>query len=58
MAFGDGINDIEMLTYAALGVAMGNARAELKEIAQYVTTDIEDDGIYNALIHLGVIDRG
>lgn len=58
MAFGDGINDIEMLTHAALGVAMGNARAELKEIAQYVTTDIEDDGIYNALIHLGVIDRG
>ena len=57
MAFGDGVNDLEMLAHVGVGVAMGNARVELKEIAQYVTSDIEDDGVLNALVHLGIITQ-
>lgn len=56
MAFGDGINDTEMLSHVGLGVAMGNAIDELKQVADYVTSDIEDDGIFNALVHFGVIE--
>ncbi|XJR89701.1 HAD hydrolase family protein [Elizabethkingia anophelis] len=56
MAFGDGGNDITMLKYVALGVAMGNANPEVKEIADYVTDDIDNDGILKALKHFEVID--
>lgn len=37
IAFGDGENDMEMLRFAGIGVAMGNADPEVKEIADYVT---------------------
>ena len=57
MAFGDGINDMEMLAHVGLGVAMGNAIDELKHIAHYVTSDIEDDGIFNALAHFGLVTQ-
>lgn len=56
MAFGDGENDIEMLNLAHVGVAMGNAAQSVKQIADYVTSDCEDDGIYHALLHYGLID--
>ena len=55
MAFGDGGNDIEMLTNVGLGVAMGNANDDVKSIANYVTTTVDDDGIVNALKHFGLI---
>ncbi|AMC92951.1 haloacid dehalogenase [Erysipelothrix larvae] len=55
IAFGDAENDQDMLRHAAIGVAMGNATDTLKEIADYVTTDIDDHGIYNALKHLNLI---
>lgn len=55
MAFGDGGNDITMLKGVAVGVAMGNANPELKEIADYITTDVDNDGIWNALKHFKVI---
>lgn len=54
-AFGDGINDCEMLKYVAHGVAMGNGTDAAKAAADYVTTDIHDDGIYNGLKHYGLI---
>lgn len=54
-AFGDGINDCEMLRYVAHGVAMGNGSVAAKEAADYVTSDIHDDGIYNALKHFALI---
>ncbi len=54
-AFGDGINDISMLQAAGHGIAMGNAAERLKEKAEYVTTDIHDDGIRNGLLHYGLI---
>lgn len=56
MAFGDAANDISMLEYANIGVAMGNASDEVKKHADFVTTDIDDDGIYNALKYFQIID--
>ncbi len=56
MAFGDGENDIEMLKFAGIGVAMGNATDEVKEAADYVTESVDEDGIANALRHFGLID--
>lgn len=50
MAFGDGNNDIDMFEYVELAIAMGNASQEVKNHANDVTNDIDDDGIYNALI--------
>lgn len=55
MAFGDGGNDIEMLKHVNIGVAMGNANPEVKTIADYVTDDVDSDGIWNALKHFGVL---
>lgn len=55
MAFGDGLNDIEMFETVGFAVAMGNAEPELKAIADFVTKDIQDDGILYALEALGVI---
>lgn len=56
MAFGDGLNDIEMLTIAGVGVAMGNAHQDLKAIADHVTLHIEEDGIYSFLKKAKLID--
>ena len=55
MAFGDGENDVDMFRAVGISVAMGNACAEAKEAADYVTDDIDQDGIWNALKHFGVI---
>ena len=56
MAFGDGENDMDMLRYVQTGVAMGNAEVCLKEIADYVTDTVEEDGLYKALVALGVLE--
>lgn len=55
MVFGDGKNDVDMLTHAGFGVAMGNACPEAKAAAEYVTDDVDENGIYNALCHFHVI---
>lgn len=55
MAFGDGANDIEMLQYAGIGVAMGNADPKVQAQADYVTASADDEGILKALEHFGVI---
>lgn len=49
IAFGDADNDIEMIQKSAIGVAMGNGIDSLKKEADFVTKDINDDGIYYAL---------
>lgn len=54
-AFGDSANDLEMLRYAAHGIAMGNGTDEAKRAAEYITTDIDEDGIKNGLLHYGLI---
>lgn len=56
MAFGDGENDIDMLEFVQIGVAMGNGGDQVKQAADYVTSDIDDDGIANGLRHFGLID--
>ena len=55
IAFGDGGNDATMLAFAGIGVAMGNATEPAKTAADYVTDDVDHDGIRNALMHFGVI---
>lgn len=55
MAFGDGGNDIAMLRAAGVGVALGNARDEVKHAADYVTTGVDRHGIRRALEHFGII---
>ena len=54
-AFGDSNNDISMFKAAGHGIAMGNACDELKEIAEYVTDSVNDDGIYHAFKHYHLI---
>lgn len=58
MAFGDAYNDIGMLEMCGIGVAMGNGNDEIKKHADYITTDIDDNGIYNALKYFKVIEEG
>ena len=55
MAFGDAENDLMMVSNAGIGVAMGNATDKLKEVANYITANVEDDGIEKALKHFELI---
>lgn len=45
MAVGDNFNDTTMLQYAGLSVAMGNAPDDIKDLADYTTTSVDDDGV-------------
>ncbi|MGX8694985.1 MAG: Cof-type HAD-IIB family hydrolase [Prevotella sp.] len=55
VAFGDGGNDSSMIKAAGIGVAMGNALESLKREADYTTTSVDEDGVFNALRHFGMI---
>ena len=55
MAFGDGENDRTMLKYAGTGIALGNGSELLKKDADYITDDIDENGVRNALIHFGLL---
>lgn len=55
MAFGDGNNDLSMITTAGIGVAMGNAIDEVKSAANYVTDTNDHHGVAAALTHFGLI---
>lgn len=54
-AIGDSSNDIPMIERAHVGIAMGNATEDVKAVADYVSTDLTERGIENALRWLGVI---
>jgi Cof subfamily protein (haloacid dehalogenase superfamily) len=54
-AFGDGVNDVTMLRNAGHGIAMGNAAEILKEQAEFVTDDIDKDGVMKGLKHFHLI---
>ena len=56
IAFGDHYNDLEMLETVALPFLMGNAPEELKERFENVTASNNDEGIYKALLRLGIIE--
>ena len=57
MAFGDSYNDVEMLEGIKNSIAMGNAPEDVKKFANYITDDVDSNGIYNALINLGVLSE-
>lgn len=54
-AYGDGLNDIDMLEFCQYGIAVGNAKDGLKAIADEITDDIAEDGIYNSMKKHGLI---
>lgn len=56
VVFGDNTNDIKMFKQEWTCIAMGNSVEKLKEIADYVTTDADKDGVENACKHFGWID--
>ncbi|MEH6904258.1 Cof-type HAD-IIB family hydrolase [Neobacillus drentensis] len=56
-AFGDGLNDLEMLSSAGTGIAMGNAVPEAKAVADIVTTSSSHHGILNGLIQVGLLEE-
>lgn len=51
-AFGDGMNDIEMLDLVGYGIAMGNATEEVKISADFVTSSVDEDGLAKAFVEL------
>lgn len=54
-ALGDSANDLDMLDFAGVGIAMGNGTDVAKEHADYVTEDLHSDGIYRAMKHFELI---
>jgi Cof subfamily protein (haloacid dehalogenase superfamily) len=56
IAFGDGMNDKEMLMVVGEGFAMGNAHPDLFKYAKHETTDVQNSGIYNGLKSIGLVD--
>ena len=57
MAFGDSTNDVEMLAGVSYSVAMGNGSKKVKEVASYVTASNNEDGIYQAALHFGLMEE-
>ena len=57
VGIGDSGNDVDMIEACGLGIAMGNAYEDARKAADWITTDIDDDGIYNAFVHAGVIEQ-
>lgn len=56
IAFGDDINDVELIHAAGIGVAMGNAVPEVREVADYITDRSEDLGVVKGLMHFGLLE--
>ena len=54
-ALGDSVNDLEMLAFVGHSIAMGNASQTAKDAAEYVTSHIHEDGVWNALKHYNLI---
>lgn len=48
-AIGDHLNDVEMIRWAGVGIAMGDGRPEAKQAADYVTATLDDDGVARAI---------
>ncbi len=55
-AFGDANIDIDMLEHCKVGIAMGSGGDGIKAMADYVTDGVDDDGLYNAFVHFGLIE--
>lgn len=55
IAFGDGLNDLQMMESAGFSVAMDNGHEETKKRASYITDHVDDDGLAKAFKHLKLI---
>lgn len=55
MSFGDSDNDVDMVKYAAIGVAMGNGTTAVIDAANHTTSSVDEDGVRQALLHFGLI---
>ncbi|MDY4511439.1 Cof-type HAD-IIB family hydrolase [Streptococcus hyovaginalis] len=55
IAFGDAKIDIPMLDYCQVGVSMGNGGPEILAMADMITDDVAEDGLYNAFAKLGIL---
>lgn len=55
IAFGDAKVDIPMLEYCTYGVAMGNGGEEIRAIADLITDDVDQDGLWNAFCRLKLV---
>ena len=55
VAFGDSLNDVEMFKHASFSICMGQGNSDLKRLSDFVTTSIDEDGIYYACKELGYI---
>ena len=57
LVFGDGLNDLEVFDYAGISIAMGQSHPELQKRADYITKKVEEDGIFDALEKLGLVEQ-
>ena len=57
LVFGDGLNDLELFDYAGISIAMGKSAPELQEKADYITKNLEEDGIFYALEELNMVEK-
>lgn len=55
-AFGDGLNDVEMLKTVNNSIAMGNAHEMAKQAAKHITKSVDEDGILHGLRMVGLLD--
>lgn len=55
VAFGDSMNDLEMMETAGLSICMANGSQKLKEIADYVCPSVKEDGVYQAMEKFGLM---
>lgn len=55
IGIGDSWNDVEMFDVCGVGIAMGNAAPELKELADETTTSVREDGVWNAFVRHGLV---
>ncbi|PIC64841.1 hydrolase Cof [Sporosarcina sp. P13] len=56
-AFGDGLNDMQMIQSVGTGIVMENGIAELKEVADVITASCDDDGILKGLLEIGLLEE-
>lgn len=57
LGVGDGPNDAALLQACGYRAAMGNAVEELKKLADFVSTDIDEDGLKNVFVHYGLLEE-
>ena len=55
IAFGDGLNDLQMMQKAGFSVSMDNGHPKTKEVASYITEHVDEDGLAKAFAYLGLI---